>query len=235
MKRFHLVYKTINKLNENFYIGKHSTDVIDDGYLGSGFLLSAAVSLYGKENFYREILHTAASSDEASSIERMLVNEELLKDPKCYNLALGGQGGNLGEKVNKKIGEIMSEILSNVPKTEKHKQALKAVWVEKQHTLTDDLKERIRASVSTTWESMSAEERKIKCGHSGSLNGFFGKKHTSYSIQKMKNNLPDRSGSNNPRAKKVTINGVTYNTHKECLKSLDISKRKLYKLLGETQ
>ena len=235
MKRFNLVYKTVNMTNNKFYIGKHSTDDLDDGYLGSGLLLKAAIEMYGKENFKREILHCFSSDDDAVAMEKKLVNEELLSNPYCYNIALGGCGGNLGPEVNKKIGIKMSEILSGIPKTSAHKNALRKVWIEKNHTLTPELKSRIGNSVSKTWKSMSVEERQMKCGHPKESNGFFGKKHSEASLTQMKAKLPDRSGSNNPRAKKVTINNVTYNTQKECMEALKISKRKLYTLLGESQ
>lgn len=235
MKRYHLVYKTVNMTNDKFYIGKHSTDVIDDDYLGSGLLISAAIAQYGKENFKREILHFCESSEEASSVEKQLVDEKLLSDPYCYNLALGGCGGNLGDDVNRKIGHKMSEILSGVPKTTEHKNSLKAVWSKKKHTLTDQQKDKIKTTITATWKAMSADERQLKCGHPGESNGFYGKKHKESSLTQMKSKLPDRSGSKNPRAKQVTINNFTYDTQKECMEALKISKRNLYKLLGESK
>lgn len=235
MKRYHLVYKTVNTINDKFYIGKHSTDVIDDGYLGSGLLISSAITKYGKENFKREILHWCESSEEASSVEKQLVDENLLLDPHCYNIALGGCGGNLGDDVNRRIGHKISEISSGVPKTTEHKNALKAVWNKKKHTLTAQQKGKIKTTITATWKSMSEDERRLKCGHPGKSNGFYGKTHKESSLTQMKYNLPDRSGSKNPRAKQVTINNVTYATQKECIEALKISKRNLYKLLGESK
>lgn len=235
MKKHNLVYKTVNLINSKFYIGKHSTDHLNDGYLGSGLLLKAAIRIYGKENFKREILHDLSTSYKAANIERELITEELLLNDQCYNIALGGTGGNLGKEVNKKIGKKMSAILSGVPKTQSHIEALKATWLTKNYKLSSELKNKIKKTVSKTWALMSTEERKKKCGHSGEKNGFFEKSHSIKSLELMKYNLPDRSGSKNSRARQVTFNGVVYLTQKECMEKLNISKRKLSKLLGETQ
>ena len=35
MVKFHYLYKIKNKLNEKIYIGIHSTENINDGYMGS--------------------------------------------------------------------------------------------------------------------------------------------------------------------------------------------------------
>ena len=90
---YHFIYKTVNSHNGNFYIGKHSTSNTDDGYLGSGQLLQAAIKKYGKNAFKKEILFFCNSEKQLNIIEASIVNEDLIKDPKCYNIALGGQGG----------------------------------------------------------------------------------------------------------------------------------------------
>ena len=75
-----------------FYVGKHRTKNLDDGYLGSGTLFNRAVRKYGRKNFVREILHYCNSEEELDDKEKEIINLELLENKNCYNIALGGQG-----------------------------------------------------------------------------------------------------------------------------------------------
>lgn len=89
------VYKTTCLVNKKFYIGVHkSKDIQNDPYLGSGLLVSKSIAKYGKNNFQREILGEFETKEEAFSIEKAIVTEELLKNQKCLNLSIGGQGGD---------------------------------------------------------------------------------------------------------------------------------------------
>ena len=93
-KKYHFLYKTINTKTGRYYIGVHSTDDLEDGYLGSGKLLSRAIALYGRDSFTREIIKFHETKDQAYAHERELVTEELIKSRTTYNISVGGNGGN---------------------------------------------------------------------------------------------------------------------------------------------
>jgi group I intron endonuclease len=106
---YHIVYQTTNLINGKFYIGKHSTKNLDDGYLGTGLLIKEAIKKYGKENFQRIVLYYCASSQEAYNIESLIVNKNFIKHEDTYNIILGGSGSftekNCSEETRKKMSE----------------------------------------------------------------------------------------------------------------------------------
>jgi group I intron endonuclease len=89
---FHTVYKTINKVNNFEYIGVHSTENINDDYLGSGKYLKRAIKKYGKHNFKKEILYICDTKEECYKIERDLVTETYILNENVYNIKPGGYG-----------------------------------------------------------------------------------------------------------------------------------------------
>jgi len=91
--KFYILYKTTNLKNNKFYIGVHETFNLEDGYLGSGKKFKNSLYYHGKENFKREILEYFNDSKSMYNREVEFVNEELLKNPKCLNLKIGGSGG----------------------------------------------------------------------------------------------------------------------------------------------
>ena len=93
-RKFHYIYKiTRNDGSGKYYIGMHSTDDLEDGYFGSGQLLWKSIKKYGKEMHAKQILEFLPSRQELKTRERELVNEEIVNDPRCMNLKLGGEGG----------------------------------------------------------------------------------------------------------------------------------------------
>ena len=106
-RKHHITYKTTCMITGRYYIGMHSTDILEDGYLGSGVRLRRSVAKHGAENHTREILATFSTREEASQHERTLITEDVRQDPQCMNCAPGGRGAvdrpPTSEQTSKKI------------------------------------------------------------------------------------------------------------------------------------
>ncbi len=90
------MYKTINTINNKFYIGVRQS-IIDpalDSYIGSGKRLKDSIKCHGKQKFKKEILQLFNSREEMFAMEAQIVDEEFLKRDDVYNLCLGGLGGD---------------------------------------------------------------------------------------------------------------------------------------------
>ena len=112
--QYHYFYKITNNINGHFYYGVHNTNNLDDGYMGSGKRLHYAYNKYGIENFTKEILKFFESTKEAFEYESKIVNEELINNPNCYNIKLGGYSFTDGLVVVKnKNGEIFAVSISD--------------------------------------------------------------------------------------------------------------------------
>ena len=88
-------------ITNKFYIGMHSTNNLDDGYIGSGKRLWYSINKYGKEKHKIEILEYLKNRTLLKNRERQIVNEELLNDNMCMNLVIGGSGGFTIESAKK--------------------------------------------------------------------------------------------------------------------------------------
>jgi len=100
-KKYHYLYRTENLKNGKFYYGMHSTDDLEDGYIGSGTYLRRAINKHGKENFKIEILEFFDSREELVRAEKDLITEQMTKDQNCYNLKQGGIGGFTRDQAKK--------------------------------------------------------------------------------------------------------------------------------------
>jgi len=125
-KKYHLIYRTTNLINDKYYIGMHSTSNLDDGYLGSGKRLWHSINYYGKENFKIEILEYCDNRKELMRREEEIVNEQLISEDLCMNLRIGGKGG----------WTIEQQKLNNFKSQEKQKiLRLDEEWVKKKSKL----------------------------------------------------------------------------------------------------
>jgi Zn-finger domain-containing protein len=187
-KKYHFIYKTTNLKNDKFYVGMHSTNKLDDGYLGSGIRLRRSIRKNGKENFKLEILEFLPDRSSLVEREKQLVNESLLKDPMCMNMCVGGKGGFISVDGYRKGAKRMNEIVWANPEYRKKKSEWKSehnikLWKEgklktnpwpKGKPLSDETKRKIgeansvkqrgssNSQFDTCWITNGIENKKIK-------------------------------------------------------------------------
>ena len=178
-EKYHYVYVITNKVNKKFYIGKHSTSNLDDGYMGSGVAINRAIKKYGEQNFVKRILCYCQTASDALYVEQFLVTEYIVNRKDCYNMKTGGKGGSAKGRISGMKGRHHSE---------ETKQKLKLAW-----------KKRRQKPVS--------EETRKKIGeaHKGKPGGMKGKHHSEDTKMKISNSLQNMSyEAKKERGKKIS-------------------------------
>jgi len=89
--KYYTIYKITNLINGHFYLGAHCTNDLNDEYMGSGILISRAITFYGKENFRKETVLLCKSYKHMFKEERKIITKKVISNPLCYNLITGGK------------------------------------------------------------------------------------------------------------------------------------------------
>jgi hypothetical protein len=147
-------------LTKRYYIGMHSTNDLEDGYLGSGDRLRYSIRKYGKENHKREILEYCKSRKELSSREKEIVSLNEIAKEDCMNLVIGGSGGIFSEEHHEKMKKGASKYMKELWKNPEYREKTSNI-------LRDNTKQNHKAG-------------KIK------YDTFTGKKHSEETKQKMR-------------------------------------------------
>lgn len=133
LSKHYLIYKIVNMLNGKYYIGQHQTNLVFDGYLGSGKLIHAAEEKYGLNNFTKVILFDYDNFEDMNNkeIELVQLSNCFPYDPMSYNLTPGGynncilygeQNGMFGKNpFENKSKEELDEIWNKRTETNKNK------------------------------------------------------------------------------------------------------------------
>ena len=100
-RKFHYIYKITCIVTNKFYVGMHSTDNLNDGYMGSGTRLGYSKRKHGVENHTKEILEFLSDRNSLKAREIEIITEDFIKDPFCMNLKPGGYGGFCNEEHKK--------------------------------------------------------------------------------------------------------------------------------------
>ena len=121
-KKYHYIYKTTCLLNNKFYFGMHSTDNLNDGYLGSGKRLWYSLNYHGKDNHIKEIIEFCENREILKKREKEIVNEQLLSEKLCINIQLGGGGGFIDENHMVKTSKRGNEVFLEKMKDEQYRK-----------------------------------------------------------------------------------------------------------------
>lgn len=109
---YYYIYRITNIHTGKFYIGSHKTQVLNDGYFGSGIYLRRSIKKYGKENFIKEYIEFCETEDELRRRETEILNT--IKADSTYNLKYCSMGGNTREKYNpEQKKEYIQKLISN--------------------------------------------------------------------------------------------------------------------------
>ena len=143
MKTFNYIYKITNEINGKIYIGKHSTDNLNDGYMGSGVVLRQAIKKYGLENFTKEILEFCYKEVELNDLEKHYIDKYKSTNSNIgYNLTKGGDG-TLGLTPWLKGKHLSDEIKKKMSEAKKGKHYIKMSEAKKGRHLSDEHKRKL--------------------------------------------------------------------------------------------
>ena len=137
------IYRITNLINGKTYIGQHQYKDLNDNYMGSGKHLKAAQAKYGIENFKKDILvFNISKKEHIDLLEKTFIAAEREKVgvENCYNLADGGEGGNVkGHSVSEETRKKISEALKGRHLSEEHRRKMsearrgKTTWNKGKH------------------------------------------------------------------------------------------------------
>lgn len=189
-RRYHYIYKITCLKNNRYYIGMHSTDNLEDGYMVGGKRIQNSVKKHGRDAHRKEILEFFENRSLLRQREIELVNEELLNDPMCMNLQPGGGGGFINKEHMKKF--TTAGAISTNKKIKENPEN----WINSMK----DNPEKISKRLKFLYESGQI------------IPSFQGKNHSSESILKMKNSAKGKhEGEKNSQYGTIWITNGTEN------------------------
>lgn len=172
------IYLIVNKVNFKTYVGQRKSNKKwnEDSYMGSGKLLKLAQKKYGIENFEKFLIQYCSTKEEVNEAEKFWIKEYRSRGKAQYNIADGGQGGNLGEEVIKK----RAETLRGRHHSEEHKRKISEAKKGKHHPHSEETKKKISEAVKGKKRKPHSDETKKKLSEAHK-----GKHHSEETRKKM--------------------------------------------------
>jgi len=174
------IYKTTNKIDSKFYIGKCERSIDESvDYYGSGLLLKRAIKKYGIENFKKEIIYQ--TDDKKDLDENEIYYIKFYNAIELgYNIAHGGSGGNTNGKHPNKIFIYKKISISN--SGQNHYLNKLSEDERKNYIL------KYRAGKNNPLYGKPKTEKQMKSSIKNGKTNFLGKKHTEETKEKMRTN-----------------------------------------------
>jgi hypothetical protein len=166
----------------------HSTNDLNDGYLGSGKRLRYSVKKYGAENHTIEILEFFDNREKLIQREKEVVTLNEIAKKDCMNIMLGGTGGLINSDHHKKMMKAQRKWLTNKWKDSEYRMKMSKLssermkenhkkgkfrydkFKDKKHT------EETKIKMSITSKGMGVGNKNSQYGTCWITNGFENKK-----------------------------------------------------------
>lgn len=159
-RKYHYIYKTM-RYDGKYYIGLHSTDDLDDGYLGSGSYLLRSIKKHGKDKHAKIVLEFLPSRVDVKAREKMIVCKELLNDPMCMNCQLGGGGGELKESSLKKTSLSVKKLWNDPVYRAKVVASSGTRWNDPEYRISMSTKMKKVANTAEAKQAQSDRSKKL--------------------------------------------------------------------------
>lgn len=157
----HYIYRTTCIPTGKYYIGKHSTKSTRP-YYGSGIMLKRSLKKYGRHQHIVEILQFAPCEQTLSQLERSIITENVLNDPNCMNLMIGGEGG-FNDNQRKASREAFRQKLQDPEYrqriSDQNRERAKKVTAEGRRNCSEALKEKYKDPEFKAAQAARARER----------------------------------------------------------------------------
>ena len=210
------IYKTTNKINNKVYIGK-SEKSFNPNYYDSGILLEKAIKKYGKENFYIELIEKCDTIEILNEREKWWIKQF---ENNSYNIAEGGTGGWTTKNYTPEEKIKYSKLLASKRIGKKHSEET----IQKLKTMHAGKNFGDTKKVSETLKKMWKDPNSVFNSSEYRKNQSIAASNRVWSEETKQKISNGRWGGNNPAAIKIEVDGVLYETRRECANHFNISE-----------